>query len=101
MAGQLAGASSDHQGTRWSGLRSLNRRGSTKTSMAMIVLATGTVTALMPVTMLNVLVRLGRMKVRPAAARPSPTIVNSRRQPGTREHPKFERRAFRGTTASV
>ena len=51
----------------------------------MMVLATGTVIAPIPVTMLNVLVRLGRMKVRPAAARPSPMTVYCRRQRGMRD----------------
>ena len=48
-------------------------------SIAMIVLATGTVTAPMLVTMLKVAVRSGRMKVRAAAISPSPTTVYSRR----------------------
>ena len=85
MAGQLAVASSDHEATRCNGRRRPNRRRTTKTSMAMIVLATGTVTAPMPVTMLKVLVRLGRMNVRPAAARPSPITVYSRRHFGMRD----------------
>ena len=71
--------------TRYIGRRSPNSRGTTKTSIAMIVLATGTVIAPMPVTMLNVLVRFGRMKVRPAAIRPSPMTVYCRRQRGMRD----------------
>ena len=85
MAGQFAAASSAQEATRYSGLRNPNSRGTTNTSIAMMVLATGTVTAPMPVTYVNVWVRLGRMYVSRAAARPSPTTVYWRRQRGIQD----------------
>jgi hypothetical protein len=80
-AGQFANAVSDHDGTRSIVRRMPNRRGTMNRSMAMIVLATGTVTAPMPVTIVKVFVRFGMMNVRPAAIRPSPITVYWRFQP--------------------
>src|SRR4051812_44714459 len=79
IAGQFARAVSDHDGTRCMRRLIPYSRGTMNRSMAMIVLATGIVTAPIPVTIVNVLVRFGMMNVMAAAIRPRPTTVYWRR----------------------